>query len=232
MNNDNVKIDRRDFCDAVQLMVDNAVSKAGYDATIKATILSCSNALTGEYKIKYQDNTLTAYSLNADTTYKKGALVYVQVPNNDLKNRKSIIGAVKSDDENYSISVEQDATYDFIGTNVVSNGATTLNSYHTESKELYNYSNDAEDNVLTLDTFAVDEYIKENGSIYCAADFQTSLPQEQQLQGNYGIIFALDFNSNNNEEDVITKYYSINVNNMTGNPYKLLQPTRQYAFLT
>ena len=218
------------FCDAVQLMVDNAVSKAGYDATIKATILSCSNALTGEYKIKYQDNTLTAYSLNADTTYKKGALVYVQVPNNDLKNRKSIIGAVKSDDENYSISVEQDATYDFIGTNVVSNGATTLNSYHTESKELYNYSNDAEDNVLTLDTFAVDEYIKENGSIYCAADFQTSLPQEQQLQGNYGIIFALDFNSNNNEEDVITKYYSINVNNMTGNPYKLLQPTRQYAF--
>lgn len=218
------------FCDAVQLMVDNAVSKAGYDATIKATILSCFNALTGEYKIKYQDNTLTAYSLNADTTYKKGALVYVQVPNNDLKNRKSIIGAVKSDDENYSISVEQDATYDFIGTNVVSNGATTLNSYHTESKELYNYSNDAEDNVLTLDIFAVDEYIKENGSIYCAADFQTSLPQEQQLQGNYGIIFALDFNSNNNEEDVITKYYSINVNNMTGNPYKLLQPTRQYAF--
>ena len=218
------------FCDAVQLMVDNAVSKAGYDATIKATILSCSNALTGEYKIKYQDNTLTAYSLNADTTYKKGALVYVQVPNNDLKNRKSIIGAVKSDDESYSISVEQDATYDFIGTNVVSNGATTLNSYHTDSKELYNYSNDAEDNVLTLDTFAVDEYIKENGSIYCAADFQTSLPQEQQLQGNYGIIFALDFNSNNNEEDVITKYYSINVNNMTGNPYKLLQPTRQYAF--
>lgn len=218
------------FCDAVQLMVDNAVSKAGYDATIKATILSCSNALTGEYKIKYQDNTLTAYSLNADTTYKKGALVYVQVPNNDLENRKSIIGAVKSDDENYSISVEQDATYDFIGTNVVSNGATTLNSYHTESKELYNYSNDAEDNVLALDTFAVDEYIKENGSIYCAADFQTSLPQEQQLQGNYGIIFALDFNSNNNEEDVITKYYSINVNNMTGNPYKLLQPTRQYAF--
>ena len=218
------------FCDAVQLMVDNAVSKAGYDATIKATILSCSNALTGEYKIKYQDNTLTAYSLNADTTYKKGALVYVQVPNNDLKNRKSIIGAVKSDDESYSISVEQDATYDFIGTNVVSNGATTLNSYHTESKELYNYSNDAEDNVLTLDTFAVDEYIKENGSIYCAADFQTSLPQEQQLQGNYGVIFALDFNSNNNEEDVITKYYSINVNNMTGNPYKLLQPTRQYAF--
>lgn len=218
------------FCDAVQLMVDNAVSKAGYDATIKATILSCSNALTGEYKIKYQDNTLTAYSLNADTTYKKGALVYVQVPNNDLENRKSIIGAVKSDDENYSISVEQDATYDFIGINVVSNGATTLNSYHTESKELYNYSNDAEDNVLTLDTFAVDEYIKENGSIYCAADFQTSLPQEQQLQGNYGIIFALDFNSNNNEEDVITKYYSINVNNMTGNPYKLLQPTRQYAF--
>lgn len=218
------------FCDAVQLMVDNAVSKAGYDATIKATILSCSNALTGEYKIKYQDNTLTAYSLNADTTYKKGALVYVQVPNNDLKNRKSIIGAVKSDDENYSISVEQDATYDFIGTNVISNGATTLNSYHTESKELYNYSNDAEDNVLALDIFAVDEYIKENGSIYCAADFQTSLPQEQQLQGNYGIIFALDFNSNNNEEDVITKYYSINVNNMTGNPYKLLQPTRQYAF--
>ena len=218
------------FCDAVQLMVDNAVSKAGYDATIKATILSYSNALTGEYKIKYQDNTLTAYSLNADTTYKKGAVVYVQVPNNDLKNRKSIIGAVKSDDESYSISVEQDATYDFIGTNVVSNGATTLNSYHTESKELYNYSNDAEDNVLTLDTFAVDEYIKENGSIYCASDFQTSLPQEQQLQGNYGIIFALDFNSNNNEEDVITKYYSINVNNMTGNPYKLLQPTRQYAF--
>lgn len=120
-----------------------------------------------------------------------------------------------------------------MGTNIILSGATAFNSYHTESRILYSYTNAAEQNILDLNLDAVNEYIKENSSIYCAADFQTSLRPEQQYQGNYGIIFALDFlvdPTGSGQGEEITKYFILDINNMSGNPYRFLQPTKQYAF--
>lgn len=215
------------ICEAIEMIVDNSISKADFDRTIQATILSCTNALTKEYKIKYQDNILTAYA-NGEANYKKDTLVYVLVPNNDLSKQKTILGAVNKDQESYSTVVNQDQTYDFIGINAIKNNQLALNSHHTETKILYSYQNNIEENLISVDNFVIEEYIKQNNTIYCSANFQTSLISEQQRYGNYGIIFALDFL--NNENQIVTKYYSININNMQGNPYKLLQPTKQYAF--
>ena len=216
------------ICDAIEMLVDNSIARADFDRTIQATIVSCSNAITKEYKIKYQDNTLVAYAAN-DAVYKKDTLVYVLVPNNDLSRQKTILGAVNKESESYLNSVNQNQTYDFIGVNVIKGGRFSLNSYYPETKVLYSYQNDDSQNLIKIDDFSVNEYIKENNTIYCSVDFQTSLPVEQQQYGNYGVIFALDF-LNENSEEVITKYYSININNVQGNPYKLLQPTNQDAF--
>ena len=41
--------------DAIQLLVDSAVSKAEFDKTIKATISRCVDATIGKYVIKYQN---------------------------------------------------------------------------------------------------------------------------------------------------------------------------------
>lgn len=217
------------ICDAIQVLIDASIQKNQTDNTIKATIISCTDALTGEYKIKYQDNTLTAYSGDKDVIYKKDTLVYVHVPNNNLENKKTILGAVDKNAETYVNSVSEDSTYNFFGTNCVVSGSAAFNSYHTETRTLYAYNGVAADNVIQLDLDAIREYISEHSSIYVAADFQTTLAAEQQSQGDYGITFALDFLAAGSEQEV-TRYYTINVNNMTGNPYRFLQPTRQQAF--
>ena len=95
------------ICDTINLITDKKIKSAGYDKTIQATILSCTNALTGEYKIKYQDNSsLVAYAANPNITYKKNTLVEIQVPNSDLAKKKIIIGAVDKSQEEYSLSVD------------------------------------------------------------------------------------------------------------------------------
>ena len=102
------------ICDAIQVLIDASIQKNQTDNTIKATIISCTDALTGEYKIKYQDNTLTAYSGDKDVIYKKDTLVYVHVPNNNLENKKTILGAVDKNAETYVNSVSEDSTYKIV----------------------------------------------------------------------------------------------------------------------
>ena len=120
------------ICDAIEMLVDNSIARADFDRTIQATIVSCSNAITKEYKIKYQDNTLVAYAAN-DAVYKKDTLVYVLVPNNDLSRQKTILGAVNKESESYLNSVNQNQTYDFIGVNVIKGGRFSLKSYYPET---------------------------------------------------------------------------------------------------
>ena len=70
--------------DAIQMVVDNAVSKASYDKTIQATISKCVDEAMGKYIVKYQNSSFYAYSYNRDVTYSNGTLVYVLVPGNDM----------------------------------------------------------------------------------------------------------------------------------------------------
>jgi hypothetical protein len=80
--------------DAMDIIAEGKVSAAGYDKTIQATIVSCINAIKGQYKIKYQGNTFYAYSNNLDYQYTKGTTVYVLVPGNDFTQMKTILGTV------------------------------------------------------------------------------------------------------------------------------------------
>ena len=41
--------------DAIDTMVNSAVSRAGYDTTIRATIQKCIDETRGKYEIKYQE---------------------------------------------------------------------------------------------------------------------------------------------------------------------------------
>lgn len=43
--------------DAIETVVNNAVSNAGYDRTIQAKIISCIDPTIGKYKVQYQDST-------------------------------------------------------------------------------------------------------------------------------------------------------------------------------
>ena len=67
----------RNICQAIDIIVQKAVSEAQYDKTIQATIVNCVDIEIGKYKVKYQDSTFYAYSNDVDVTYSDSASVYI-----------------------------------------------------------------------------------------------------------------------------------------------------------
>lgn len=218
------------ICKAIDIIVKKAVNQASYDKTIQATILSCVDATIGKYKVKYQDSTFYAYSGNSDTTYTDGSNVYILIPGNDMKKDKTILGTTKKLGINYIATSEGEESYEPIGNNCISSSIVFgLSSYSEDEQEKILYSRDfPSKNLIKVDTASAEEYIKQSANLVCSMKVKTSLPPEQQSRGNYGIIFALDFLDNATNK-TITRNYVIDVDKMTGNPYKLVYSTKQYG---
>lgn len=213
--------------DAIQVIVNDAVDKAGYDKTIQCSIIKCIDKTIGEYKVKYQDSTFFAYSQDVDSRFTTGTNVWVLIPRNDMSLTKTILGSVSNLGEDYGQDTELENKYEIIGDNCIQgNGTFNFCSYSTITQEIYN--RDKNINSVGLNVRSVESYLKESSSILCGATFQTSLPQEQKFKGNYGIIFELDF-KDNATNSITTKRYVIDINSMTGEPYNFIKPSRQYS---
>lgn len=220
------------ICDAIEIIVDRAIEQANYDRTIQATVISCVDATIGKYKVKYQDSTFYAYSGNSEVTYTNGSTVYILIPGNNTEADKTILGTTKKLGINYVATVEGDEAYQIIGNNCIMNSSASFNlqSYrkNKQVKVLYSKQYTVNQNLINLNKTAINEYIKNQQTIICGAVIRTALPAEQQFRGNYGLIFALNFTDNTNNS-VVTRYYTVDVDKMRGNPYKILYDTRQYG---
>lgn len=222
------------ICEAISLMVDKAVSEANFDRTIQAIVQECSDASIGKYKVKYQDSTFYAYATSSDVTYTNGSNVYVLVPSNDMTRDKTILGTVTKLGINYVTQAEGDEAYDYVGTNCIkTTGVYQLSSYaeHNTPNAGYVktiYGPNINDGSIIIDGTSLNEYIKKSSKLICGGFFRTSFPDEQKYQGNYGIIFELEFDDNT-ENRVATRYYIVDVDNMTGDPYNLKLGKRQYG---
>lgn len=220
------------ICDAIELIVDRAIEQANYDKTVQATIIKCIDQTIGKYKVRYQDSTFYAYSGNPEVTYANGSTVYILIPSNNTEADKTILGTTKKLGINYITTVEGDEAYQIIGNNCIMNSSASFNlqSYRKDKqvKVLYSKQYTVNQNLINLNKIAINEYIKNQQTIICGAIVKTALPTEQQFRGNYGLIFALNFTDNTNNS-VVTRYYTVDVDKMRGNPYKILYDTRQYG---
>lgn len=228
------------ICEAIELIVNKSISEAGYDRTVQAIVKSCEDASIGKYKVSYQGSSFYAYSTSTDVKYSNNAAVYVLIPANDMSKDKTILGAVDKLGVDYVTQAEGDEAYDIIGTNCVSSSDIyQLSSYRKHNSPAANptsyvqviYAADSKNNSLVIDEVAANEYIKQSSSLICGAVFKTNLLKEQQYQGNYGIIFGLDF-LDNAGGSTVTRYYTVDVDNMIGNPYQLTLGRRQYGIFT
>lgn len=216
-----------DLCEAIEYIVNNAVENASYDKTIQASIISCIDATIGKYKVKYQDSSFYAYSQTTETTYLSGDDVYILVPGNDMSRDKTILGTVKKLGVNYTATPEGEEAYRVIGKNCIEgNNNYELCSYSSDIVQIIYEKN--KKNEINLNTKAVETYLHRSESVLCGATFRTSLPVEQQFRGNYGIVFELNFLDNGTEQ-IVTKNYVVDVNQMTGNPYKITHDRREYG---
>ena len=213
--------------DGVDIIVKQAIKRADYNKTIQAQVISCEDATIGKYKCRYQDAIIYAYADNPNITYNEKALVYIDVPGNDMSKEKIIRGTTKRLGINYISQAQGDQAYDINGNNcVTTNGTFYLDTKNKNYKwTLYNYDKSTEK--ISLNIAAIQQYIRQSSSLIAGATFKTSIQANKQHQGHYGITYNLSFLDNVSDQTVI-RSYTIDEDNMIDNPYRLTYPTRQY----
>lgn len=216
------------ICEAIEIIVNKAVSNAGYDKTIRATVLECVDQTIGKHKVKYQDSIFFAYT-EGPGAIRKNTEVYVLIHNNDFSANKTILGSVDklgSDYVDSSTSIEK--RYEKIGTSIISNpnGEFGLCSY-IESQDNSLYS---DNEIALLPDDEINEYISQGSSLILEAEFKTALDQAQRVKGNYGILLDINFykTEDKNENEIVTKNFVFDINNIVGEPYALAAWTPQY----
>lgn len=215
----------QNICDAVDILVNRAISQANFDKTISAIVVECVDEVSGRYKVRYQEGTYYATSDNA-AHYGVNTEVYVLIPGGDFSKEKKIIGSVKNLGKGYGVIADGDEGYNYIGTNVIDfNGEIGLCSYKGEDTKIL-YQHGATNQLLNINIEAVEEYFKKSTHIIAGARFKTNLAREQKNYGNYGLIFTLEFLDDSKGTSVL-KDYIIDVDNMLGQPFNLITPTRQ-----
>lgn len=227
--------------DAIDILTDNAVQKAKYDKTIQAVILSCQDETIGQYRCRYQDSTIRAFSTNTDVLYTQGSMVYIQVPQGDFSKQKTILGSTSKLGINYISQAVGDQAYDKIGTNCIeSSGQFYLDTNNedyiytiyaaggqeVETDQSQSGEQPAESQIKINDQ-AIQLYLKESSSIILGASIQTAISPMRQFEGHYGMIFNLTFKDNASGKQV-TRRYTIDETLMVDNPYRLSRKTRQY----
>lgn len=167
--------------DAIELLTKNSVQRAKYDRTIQAQIISCEDQTIGEYKCRYQDATIRAYSNNIDVKYASGKQVYILIPGNDMSQRKTILGAVDKLGLNYISAAIGDQAYNIIKNNcIISEDIFTLNINNT--LQLYNKDEKDENNLITVNQRQLNEYLKQSSSMIIEASFQTFFDKNHQAK--------------------------------------------------
>lgn len=285
---------------AMSAIAGEALTKAGYDRTIQATILKCSDPNAGKYVVKYQDSKFEAYSANVQANYSSGVQVYVLIPGNDMTKHKTIIGAVKNEGLSNNRVIPESSRYIEYGNNLITlKQEFGLCSYYSNSGNiqyikvtdslqggnphdlfLYEYDQDQSTYFLTEDTvfdpnkvyYSQIEYLGRNYiTIYSSTDnnlakdeekdyiietdkviidlagireflasgetvdslkiggvFRTSLPSEQQTEGDYGLKFTFLAKQ---EDTETTKEFLFSIDSMTGDPYRYYVNSEQVSYL-
>lgn len=232
----NAKIEEA-ILQAIDIIADKKIKSAEYDKTIQAIIVSCEDETIGKYKIKYQDSLFFAYSENTNVTYSKGTSVYILVPNGDMTKDKTILGATKKLGTNYINNIENYELYEPVGTNIIQIKSGKQNygqlcSYSTDTKMLYDIDSSYLNNSILFNKNMVTEYFKQSSSFSISFDVKTNLNIRQRYQGDYGVTVALDFidPTDTTENAYITRYFTLNIDKMTGNPYSYQTNTTQQAY--
>ena len=189
---------------AIETISKSQVDNLATDKTVTATIISCSNLLTNEYKVSYNGGIMYVYG-SEGKTYTENSSVYVLVPEGDFTKKKIIIDSAtyKEDDQNISFISSIMSDYNLLGKNTLyeQDGhkiyPAGLNSYLSQDRLLLyqrGLESSAENgNLLSLDAESLNTYMKQSDALMVEAKFKTNLPKEHRVRGKYwlNIVIAI-----------------------------------------
>lgn len=182
---------------AIETISKSQVDSLATDKTVTATIASCSDLLTNEYKVSYNGGIMTVYGASGKT-YSKGSSVYVLVPEGDFTKKKIIIDSAsyKEDDQNISFISSIMNDYNLIGSNTLYEGKDKkvypvgLNSYFRQDAKLIyqkglTFDENGKNNLLNLDAEELETYMSQADALMIEAKFKTNFPKEHRVRGKY-----------------------------------------------
>lgn len=193
---------------SIDTIVSERIKSINYDTTLTCTITDDSQKKEGIYKVNNGSATFTAYSSN--TTYSKGNVVYVQVPNGDWNEQKIILSKKPNDSEAPLSYTKPFDTFVDLSGNLILQGI--------EQKGL----------IANGDTRAIENLWTYNGKplagytrLGVKAEFQSWLRELGAIEGSYGLRLIVNQTEKiENEEKIINNYiFDFNCSDMIGNPY-------------
>ena len=143
-----------------------------------------------------------------------------------MSKEKTILGTTKKLGINYISQAVGDQAYNIVGNNTItSNNKFYLDTNNINYKRIIYQDGSASD--IELNTEALVKYIKQSSSLIVGATFKTNIPPIRQTRGHYGITYNLKFLDNTSNQQII-RSYTVDEDDMTDNPYRLIYETRQY----
>ena len=201
----------------VDILVDKKLAALQYDKTVTAEIYSIVNLDTGEYKVKYSGNIVSAFSDDVEKQYKVGDNVYVTIPQDDLSARKRIVCKTSEQSLSYgemmSLSnsiVEKSPTFDtmYEYDRLVERGVVA--GAPADSDLSYQIIYEGEESGYHG---LFRQYASENDLIRIKASFLTTFHCEH-TQGNYGLEIQFFTQSG----DIVS--YRLDLSAFNGDPYR------------
>lgn len=216
---------------AIDTLVDNKLSKLRYDKTIEVEITLIADIDSGEYKVKYQGNTFSAFANNVETQYKIGEKVYVVVPEGDFSNKKIISAKISKQSLSQTqltnlqnqiietspnlVSLYNNGVIKIDEAGIVAGPEPQKEDKHDKWQKVLFSNDEAQKN----DAFT--QYARNFDLIKIEAQFQT-LFTETHSKGNYGLLvefYTID------SETIAT--YKLDIKDFNGQPYHFNNYTLQ-----
>lgn len=236
--------------EAMKAFADNAKQNSNATLTIEASIIDIIDEGKGEYKVNYLGQKFSAFTNNPNLVYSVGDDVFVLVPDGNFDKKKTILG-LSSPQATYStVSDDEDnnITYYDLSDNLLDftrldddhwyNGMLSLSSYeeipvdYGDGEILYINAKHDEDefsafNNPTVFIDSLNNYLKYSRVLKLSFLVKTDLLLERQNSGRYGISIY-----GSKGDDTFTSIYSLNTDNMLGNPYRYTEWTPQTLYIT
>lgn len=190
---------------AFRITAQSELNKFKYDKTVQSKILSIIDISKGEYEVEYQNNRITAYSLDLEKTYKTDENVLIKIPEGDLSNKIIIEGRVSAININsLTLNKLRNSFYPVGQSFFNSNGIVKLKAFKDKEEEVsgeVELDKESELNVTEC------EYLQ------IKAEFQTRFFGKHST-GNYGLIINFSTKDNStytvllNSSDFIGDFYN------------------------
>lgn len=221
------------FLDAMGVIIDGALSKLQFDKTIRAIIVDDSRRDEGIFTVENQSQRFEAYS-RTNEFYRKDDEVWIQIPQNDYKNQKIIVGRTVDETSDTPFLTYKKPFDDFIQ-------LVHLESELAQGPWCY-YANDPTQGVLGAEVnlmwqkswSTTDPYQNVNTHLGITIDVQSLLHTYRVESGDYGFYITMT-GDYKDETGVVTNNYTCGYHfsnyDMYGNPYSYVLPTNQQVVI-